>query len=202
MSSMIVKSEVKADRIPAGERREQILEAAVEVFGRYGYSAATTDRVAKAAGISQPYVVRLFGTKEQLFIETLGHTLALLLRTFRAALADGDGDAESAEARLGAAYVELVGDRGVLLTLLHGFMMGSDPAIGPVARGGFLEVYRMLREEAGFSPEQTRAFLAEGMLINTLIGLDVRPSDDAATAELLACTFDDDVPESFERASA
>lgn len=200
MSTMTVRSEVRSERIPAGERRQQILEAAVEVFGRYGFAAATTDRVAKAAGISQPYVVRLFGTKEQLFIETLGHTLARLLRTFRAALADPG--AESAEARLGAAYVELVGDRGVLLTLLHGFMMGSDPAIGPVARGGFLEVYRMLRQEAGFSPEQTRSFLAEGMLINTLIGLDVRPSDDAATAELLACTFADDVPESFERATA
>lgn len=199
---MIVKSEVRSDRIPAGERREQILEAAVEVFGRYGYSAATTDRVAKAAGISQPYVVRLFGTKEQLFIETLEHTLARLLATFRAALADVGSGAESAEARLGAAYIDLVGDRGVLLTMLHGFMMGSDPAIGPVAREGFLEVYRMLRHEAGFSPEQARAFLAEGMLINTFIGLDVGRSDDAATAELLACTFGDDVPASFERASA
>ena len=192
----------KSDRIPADERRVQILDAAVEVFGRYGYAAATTDRVAKGAGISQPYVVRMFGTKEQLFIETLGHTLARLLRTFRAALAEADAEGLSAEARRGAAYLELVGDRGVLLTLLHGFMMGADPAIGPVARGGFFEVYRMLRQEAGFTPEQARSFLAEGMLINTLIGLDVRPTDDLATAELLACTFGDDVPESFERSIA
>ena len=123
----------KSDRIPADERRVQILDAAVEVFGRYGYAAATTDRVAKGAGISQPYVVRMFGTKEQLFIETLGHTLARLLRTFRAALAEADAEGLSAEARLGAAYLELVGDRGVLLTLLHGFMMGAVPAIGPCA---------------------------------------------------------------------
>src|SRR5215207_3629776 len=165
MSSMTVNSE----RISSGERREQILVAATEVFGQYGYVGATTDRVARAAGISQPYVVRLFGTKEQLFIEALRYTLARLLAAFRAAIAEQPADGRAMESRLGEAYVELVADRGLLLTLLHGFMMGSEPVIGPVARDGFMQVYRMLRDEAGFTPDQAHRFLADGMLINTLL---------------------------------
>ncbi len=206
MSSMTSRSE----RIPAEERREQILEAATTVFGELGYAAATTDRVARAAGISQPYVVRLFGTKEQLFIATLRRTLARLLAAFRAALADADAGADAAgvgearEARLGEAYLELVEDRGTLLTLLHGFMMGSDPVIGPVARDGFLQVFRMLRDEAGFTPEQIHRFLADGMLINTLLasGVGLAAKRDRDAAELMDCTFGAHVAEVLERASA
>ncbi|MBN8883980.1 MAG: helix-turn-helix transcriptional regulator, partial [Salana multivorans] len=43
------------------ERRELVLSAAAEVFGERGYVGATTDAVARAAGVSQPYVVRMFG---------------------------------------------------------------------------------------------------------------------------------------------
>jgi AcrR family transcriptional regulator len=195
---------VKSDRISSGERREQILEAAVTVFGEFGYSAATTDRVARAAGISQPYVVRLFGTKEQLFIETLRFTLSRLLAAFRSAIQSRAGGSEATQARLGAAYVELVENRGVLLTLLHGFMMGTDPVIGPVARDGFMQVYRMLRDEAGFSPEEARRFLADGMLINTLLasGLGLRVTDDGDAAELFSCTFGDKLGTVLEQTSA
>ncbi|MGR2753741.1 TetR/AcrR family transcriptional regulator [Agromyces arachidis] len=192
----------RTERIPAEQRREQILDAAIAVFGEHGYAGATTDRVARAAGISQPYVVRLFGTKEQLFIATLRHTLDRLLATFRAALADDDGS--SAEHRLGEAYLRLVEDRGLLLTLLHGYLMGGDPAIGPVARDGFLQVFRLLRDEARFAPDQIHRFLADGMLINTLlatgIGLDAASDGDAA--DLMACTFGDRVGEVLARASA
>ncbi|MFC9917816.1 TetR/AcrR family transcriptional regulator [Agromyces binzhouensis] len=202
----------RSERIPADERREQILAAATTVFGELGYAGATTDRVARAAGISQPYVVRLFGTKEQLFIETLRRTLARLLAAFRSALAEadagadagGDGDGEAREARLGEAYLELVEDRGTLLTLLHGFMMGSDPVIGPVARDGFLQVFRMLRDEAGFTPDQIHRFLADGMLINTLLasGVGLAAKRDRDAAEFMDCTFGAHVAEVLERASA
>ncbi|MCU1580821.1 MAG: TetR/AcrR family transcriptional regulator, partial [Microbacteriaceae bacterium] len=53
-------------RMRAEDRRELILEAATRVFGDRGYIGATTNLVAVAAGVSQPYVVRIFGTKEKL----------------------------------------------------------------------------------------------------------------------------------------
>ena len=176
-------------RMRSADRRELILEAATAVFGELGYGGATTDKVAKAAGVSQPYVVRMFGTKEQLFLDVLRRALDRLLGVFRAELANGPGTAEvPLSHRLGQAYAELLRDRGILLSLMHAFVMGSDPVIGKAARAGWLEVYGFLRREAGFSAEEVQDFLAHGMLLNTLVGL--RMSDDYETdidaAECLA----------------
>src|SRR5436853_7902420 len=57
-------------RKTAGERREAILEAALTEFADRGYVGASTDSIARAAGISQPYLFRLFGTKKELFLAT------------------------------------------------------------------------------------------------------------------------------------
>src|SRR3954468_17941937 len=54
-------------RMTGAARRDQILAAARRVFAEGGY-AASTDEVARAAGVSQPYVVRLFGSKRELFL--------------------------------------------------------------------------------------------------------------------------------------
>lgn len=190
-----------SERIPSAERREQILAAASLVFGERGYFGATTDQIAKAAGISQPYVVRMFGSKENLFVEVLDRSLEKLLSAFTSGVAewkaDGSpaGDSETPHQelarRLGLAYVDLIEDRGLLLSLMQAFSMGHDAVVGAKAREGFLTIYRLIRDEAGFSPEETRTFLAEGMLLNTLLGLRLPDSygHDAAATELLECTF-------------
>lgn len=159
----------------AEDRRELILQAATTVFGDHGYDGTTTAQVARAAGVSQPYVVRVFGTKEKLFLAVLHRALDRLLVAFRAALAD-TGSGVPAQRRIGLAYVGLAADRGLLLSLMHGFVLGRDPLIGAAAREGFIVVYRFLRHEAGFSPDESQQFLAAGMLINTMIGL--RMTDD------------------------
>ena len=188
-------NEKQSERIPAAERREQILAAASLVFGERGYFGATTDQIAKAAGISQPYVVRMFGTKETLFVEVLARATGKLLDTFSAVIAEwkstsGSPDRELGR-RLGAAYVNLVEDRGILLSLMQAFSMGHDAVIGERARADFLRIYRTLRDDAGFAPEEVRTFLAEGMLLNTLLGLRLPEhyGADEATTELLECTF-------------
>ena len=197
-----------SERIPSAERRVQIIEAASRVFGERGYFGATTDQIAREAGISQPYVVRMFGGKENLFVGVLTRSLERLLVAFTEtieawkaegspAVADGTagvivtGAHGEVGRRLGLAYVSLIEDRGLLLSLMQAFSMGQDPTIGGRARDGFLTIYRLLRDEAGFSPDEARSFLAEGMLLNTLLGLrltDEYEKDDAAT-ELIECTF-------------
>ena len=59
------------ERKSAGERREQILEAALAEFAAHGLEGGSTEAIAKAVGISQPYVFRLFGTKKELFMATI-----------------------------------------------------------------------------------------------------------------------------------
>ncbi len=173
-------------RMKSEDRRELILQAATDVFGQYGYYGATTDQIARAAGVSQPYVVRMFGTKEKLFIEVIERALQFILVSFRAVIAESRSDLQS---RLGSAYVELLRQRGLLLSLMHSFVLGGDPVIGPRAREGFLEVYQFLRDEAGLAPAEAQSFLEGGMLLNTLVGLRMSEEFDSSTAanELL-CT--------------
>lgn len=190
MSSMTETSE----RIPAAERREQILAAASMVFGERGYAAATTDQVAKAAGISQPYVVRMFGGKENLFLEVVDRALQKLLVTFRGVIAAdraAGGKGSGLGKRIGASYVELIEDRGLLLSLMQAFVSGHEPAIGAKAREGFLQIFRLLRDEAGLRDDETRDFLAQGMLLNTVIALRIPQeyADDATAKELMDCVF-------------
>lgn len=195
-------------RIPAAQRRELILEAATTVFAERGYAGATTDQVAKAAGISQPYVVRMFGTKEALFLEALERALEKVLYEFRAVIAAYDAGhlaekvavldpsmegtrAHHLKQLLGIAYADLIEDRGILLMLMQSFVAGHEPVIGPCARDGFLKMFKMIREEAGMDADAARDFLAHGMLMNTLISLRLPEiyNQDAAATELLECTL-------------
>jgi len=177
----------KADPVPrmrVEDRKELVLTAATEVFGEHGYVGTTTDAVARAAGVSQPYVVRMFGTKEALFLAVLERALGRLLDAFESAIDAGTDDLPQ---RLGAAYGELLTDRGLLLSLMHAFVLGSDPTIGAAARRGFLEVYALLRRRAGFSVEEARDFLAQGMLLNTMVGIRMAAEDADDARELVEC---------------
>jgi AcrR family transcriptional regulator len=176
MSSVTLEKADPVPRMRAEERRESVITAAMEVFGERGYVGTTTDAVARAAGVSQPYVVRMFGTKEALFLAVLDRALNRLLDTFRAAIAAAPQGSHDLHQRIGSAYADLLSDRGLLLSLMHAFVSGADPVIGKAARCGFLDVYRVLRYGAGFDSDEARGFLAEGMLLNTLVG--IRMADD------------------------
>src|SRR4051794_11712013 len=112
----------ESTRMTAAERRERILAAAAEVFGRRGYVGATTDQVARAAGISQPYVVRLFGSKEALFLAVIENAKEALPAAFRSALDDlpaGSAYDGATGKALGERYIDLARERGVHLSLLQ-----------------------------------------------------------------------------------
>jgi TetR/AcrR family transcriptional regulator len=179
----------------AHERRELVLEAATRVFGERGYVGATTDVVAREAGVSQPYVVRMFGSKAALFAAVLERSLDRLLEMFRGASAAyaeqraTDPDAQL-EQCIGRGYVELLRDRGILLSLMQAFMLGADPDIGPIARAGWVRVYRCLRDEVGLAPEAVVDVLSSGMLINTLVGVRLAADwDDPDVQELIGAAL-------------
>src|ERR1700709_1680827 len=101
MSTMTLET---ATRMSSADRRESILKAATAVFGTRSYVGATTDDVARAAGVSQPYVVRLFGTKEKLFLAVLNRAVDTLMTAFRRALAE-ESEVPLHE-RMGLAYAD------------------------------------------------------------------------------------------------
>src|SRR4051795_13501204 len=102
----------KAARMSAEDRRELVLAAAARAFARTGYAGTSTDAVAKEAGVSQPYVVRIFGTKLDLFLEVFDRACGRIRDAFEAVLADGPFDPASDDdwSRLGLAYTDLLKD--------------------------------------------------------------------------------------------
>ena len=118
----------KAGRMSSDERREQITAAALAVFGAKGYEGTTTDDVARTAGVSQPYVVRLFGTKENLFLAAMQSAFDALMAVFRVELADTESERPVSK-RIGDAYVALLSTRGLHQTLSHAWLLGGHPMI-------------------------------------------------------------------------
>ncbi|MHB1491003.1 MAG: TetR/AcrR family transcriptional regulator [Cellulomonas sp.] len=180
-----IESPQETRRMTGDSRREQILAAALAVFAEGGYAGTTTDQVARAAGVSQPYVIRLFGSKQQLFLELYQRASERVIEAMEAVSAGPDAGAE-----LGTAYVGLLADRNLLRLLMHGFVAGGDPAIGALARHTLGAVFRIFRDRTGAPEGAARDFVAHGMLINVFLAagaLEHAGEDDALDA-LASCT--------------
>src|SRR6266704_3291068 len=117
-------------RMPAAERREQVLEAAVAEFAARGLAGTSTEDVARRAGISQPYLFRLFPTKKALFLALVERCFRRVEDAFTAAAGDLTGD--EAMAAMGDAYERLLDDRTLLLLQMQAYAACDDPEIRAV----------------------------------------------------------------------
>src|SRR2546430_2314256 len=126
------------ERKTAEQRREEIVEAAFVEFARKGLHGTSTDAIARRAGVSQPYLFRLFGTKKELFIAALNRCFRVTLETFMRAAEGKRG--EEALLAMGRAYQDLLTDRNKLLMQLHGYVACDDEDICAVVRRGFGEI--------------------------------------------------------------
>jgi len=173
----------------AEDRRELVLDAAVAAFAEGGYPGTTTDQVARRAEVSQPYVVRMFGSKQALFLAVHRRVLDAIVRAFTEAAVPGAG--EENLTRLADAYVDLIEDRDLLRVLQHGFSLGADPELGPPMRAGLVRIFELIQELTGVDVERARDFLAQGMLINTLVALRLPEHVDARSEGLVKCVLAD-----------
>ena len=153
-------------RLTAEERQEQLVGAAITAFSHGGYAGTTTDQVARLAGVSQPYVIRIFRTKQELFIAAVNRAGARIEQRFRQAAA-----LEPSLASLGEAYNDLLAEPELITILLHGFSAGADPAIGEPVRDRFGRLYRLVRELTGATATEAREFFATGMLLTCLAAM-------------------------------
>ena len=158
-------------RHTAEERRAEITAAAAIEFARRGLEGATTDRIAERAGVSQPYVVRLFGTKKALFLAVANSAYERMAEAFRAA-AVGEGPDERLE-NMGAAYVALLRDRDALALQLQLYAASYDPEIRACVSTRFAQLHELCGELSGADSQRLRAFMAQGMLCNVAAALDI-----------------------------
>ena len=155
-----------APRQTADERREAVLEAAANEFSRKGLHGGSTDAIAKAAGISQPYLFRLFGTKKELYRATAEREMEETYQVFERASRGKTG--EEALAAMGEAYVGLLEDRERLQMMLQCFAACEDPDVREGVRRVWRDLVELIERVSGESPEVVSAFFAKGMLLNVL----------------------------------
>jgi AcrR family transcriptional regulator len=170
-------------RKSAEERRAEIVDIATEQFALGGYRGTSTDAIAREAGISQPYLFRLFKTKRDLFLACHELCDRRIVATFRAA-AEGAAPGDALPA-MGNAYLELLKDRTMLLFQMQSYAACADPVIQDSVRAGYGAIVREVTELSGAEPEQVWAFFAHGMLLNVVASLDlaaVADSDEWARA--------------------
>lgn len=55
------------------ERRKQLLEVAMRLFSKFGFSGTTTKRISEEAGVSEAMVFKHFANKEELYADMLDH---------------------------------------------------------------------------------------------------------------------------------
>jgi AcrR family transcriptional regulator len=159
-------------RKSADERREEILAIALRHFAEAGYRGTSTEAIAREAGISQPYLFRLFRTKRELFLDCADRAREHVAAVFRRVAAEVP--AEKRLARMGRAYVEeLLPERHEILMLMQSYAAAADPEIQPHVRAGYGEMVEEVARLADVEPRQTFDFFAHGMLLNVVAALDL-----------------------------
>ncbi len=171
-------------RKTAEARRDDILDAAFTEFAERGLHGASTDEIARRAGISQPYVFRLFGSKKDLFKAATSRCLRETLETFQRAAEGLRG--EDALKAMGAAYQELLADRNRLRSQMQAYAACDDPEICEVVRNGFGDIVAYVERVSGLPEAEVTRFFATGMLINVMASMDLYEKPEDWSERLLA----------------
>ena len=161
-----------ATRQTAGERREAVLEAARHEFAQHGLHGASTDAIARRAGISQPYLFRLFGSKKALFIAVNEKCFQRTLELFREAASGTSG--REALAAIGAAYRELIeSDRSMLQGQLQAYAASVvDEDVRESTARGYGRLVDYVETVSGADKQTIAGFFAKGMLMNVLAAME------------------------------
>jgi AcrR family transcriptional regulator len=160
------------------QRREQVLGIAEEEFAAAGLYGASTETIARRAGITQAYVFRLFGTKKLLFLECVDAAFERM----RLAMVAAAGGASGVEAlaAMGQEYNDMLADRTTLLLQLQGTAAAAagDGEVRDAVRASFARLWQSVADTAQLDPVTVKAFLAFGMLLNTNAALDLPQVDE------------------------
>ena len=169
-------------RMSAQARREEIVGIAFRHFAEGGLDGTSTETIAREAGVSQPYLFRLFKTKRGLYEACVDQCFERVEGVFAGAVAGATP--EERFAAMGHAYGEqLLPDRHALLFQMRAYAV-ADPEIRAYVRTKFDHLRRTVAELAGVGPKETWHFFGEGMLLNvvTMLEFEWPHPDDLSSA--------------------
>lgn len=157
-------------RMSRDERREMVLDAAIVEFASYGLHGVTTDTIAERVGVSQPYVIRLFGSKKGLFLEAGQRVFDRIMSALREAV---ERQPQEPMRALQRAYVGLMTQREELLMLIQVFAASKDPEVLRTVHERMEELYNYVKDVTGGSEEDLRLLFAQAMLLTAAASIDL-----------------------------
>jgi AcrR family transcriptional regulator len=177
-------------RVPAAQRREELIEAAVAEFARGGLHGTPVADIARRVGVAQPYVFSLFPSKQDLFLAAVELGFRRVEDTFREAAAafergEAPAEAEDALKAMGLAYLEMVhADRDSLMLQHQAYAACGDPAVAARVRALFTALVATARSLSGAGEDELDEFIRQGMACNVAAALGV--ADLSASSDWLA----------------
>lgn len=177
-TSSTEQSKPSRQRVPASERRDALIDAAVHEFAQTGFHGTPVDRIARRVGVAQPYVFSLFGSKRELFLAAVergfSHVTELMTQAhdaFDPAIALPDTDAMTA---MGNAYVEMLAtDRDNLMLQLQAYAACDDEVIRDRVRALYAGLVRHVEAISGADQERIDDFFRYGMWLNVTAAMGV-----------------------------
>ncbi|GKU77254.1 TetR/AcrR family transcriptional regulator [Paenibacillus sp. L3-i20] len=148
------------------DRKEQIIDKAVGIFAEQGYYKATTALVAKAAGVTQPYVFHFFASKEELFKAVVDRATQRVRETFEGI----EAPADQLGVTMGKAFSSIMNvHRDEILLLMQSYTI-AEPVIREHVSNNFQLIHKAITtkfNEAHIpNPEAAASkFIGTGMLI-------------------------------------
>ncbi len=165
-------------RVPAAERRDALVAAAVHEFARGGLHGTPVARIAQRVGVAQPYVFSLFPTKRELFLAAVERGFDLIAETFTRTAAAFDPatappDADVLRA-MGTAYVDLLGTHRDYLLLQHqSYAACDDEVIRERVRHRYAQLVCHVERLSGADQERIDDFFRHGMWLNVAAAMGV-----------------------------
>jgi AcrR family transcriptional regulator len=183
----------RAARLPADERRRQILDAAISVFARMGYAGTGTADIAREAGIGEPTIYRYYANKRELYLAAIGEG-AREIREHWQQIRDGSPDPLAALQQIGVWYYGQMQRRPELLLLRsRSFTESPDGEALALVRDEFRSIVAFVQslfddarargQLAADADTRTMTwlFMAVGALVDVAqvldLGDDLRPDD-------------------------
>lgn len=167
-------------RVPAAERRDALIEAAVHHFAHGGLQGTKVSAIAAEVGVAQPYVFSLFPTKRDLFLAAAGRCFEKVSALFEEAAAEFDrrGPQEPDEDKLnaiGRAYMGAIADNPeqLLLQLQAYAACADDAGIQTAVRQNYARLVDLARRLTGVDDERLDQFFQMGMWCNVAAALGI-----------------------------
>jgi AcrR family transcriptional regulator len=167
-------------RVPASERRDALIEAAIPEFAAGGLHGTPVDRIARRVGVAQPYVFSLFGSKRDLFLAAVdrcflrvGELMTRGAEEFDPAIAIEGATVFKA---MGNAYtLALAQERELLMLQMQAYAACEDPVIRDHVRRGYARLVQHAAQLAGdtATQEDLDEFFRYGMWLNVAAAMGV-----------------------------